>query len=455
MSGFKVSTVALSKEVINKFRGPDSKQRIIQPESEPVMREIETISKESLDVSIKSVENRTSAYQDRLSDIDNRISQIEDESRERFLQQEKVLFATIQNQAGHLLENLSTLHQWIENQFSIVIEDERQARIEQFTGIESRIQVIENQVIKMRELGFSWIDAASKIIDFTKASYHHNFFAPGHINRLNQILDLSRNNIDQGAFEAALSLAQQGYLDVSQLRLELEYLETEWLLVQQAVLEGLRQLDASQESNRYVDAIDFEGKELEIILDVNAWTGGGLDTFRADLFEYYNYVIAGIPTVDTQGLERIADIDIPILKQRLNDLVVKAQTTALSAQVRINIADLVVQALECQGFSLKDSQYLDNNLTKDYRANLHGLDGSEVEIIVAPIKGNSLQNDLAIISHDIEQRSEHELHQRAKEISDSLIKKGLNVSPYKVRNPNEINNLIQSWSKEPLRTQIM
>jgi hypothetical protein len=95
--------------------------------------------------------------------------------------------------------------------------------------------------------------------------------------------------------------------------------------------------------------------------------------------------------------------------------------------VRINIADLVVQALEQQGFVLQESQYNNNDQRKAFSARVQNLEGSEVIIQVMPVPGDAGKNELQLHSLDKDMRTEHELRQRSLEISRTLNDYGLVV----------------------------
>jgi hypothetical protein len=100
---------------------------------------------------------------------------------------------------------------------------------------------------------------------------------------------------------------------------------------------------------------------------------------------------------------------------------------ALNSQLRINIADLVVRALQDQGYALESSDYESADQRKTYDALLSNLDGSEVVVKVAPSGRDLGQNELHLQSIDREEHTEHELQQRWLEVSRSLTHYGLDV----------------------------
>jgi len=98
---------------------------------------------------------------------------------------------------------------------------------------------------------------------------------------------------------------------------------------------------------------------------------------------------------------------------------------ALDAQIRINIADLIIQALLKQDFHLQSSNYLSPNTNSGYFALAANREGSQVKVLVNPtgrgIGDNELFLDLSS-SHPI---SENEYRSQAAAITQSLARFGL------------------------------
>ena len=378
------------------------------------------------------MEQRQSDFQQALKKADSSIREFEAETNQRLIAQQKELVSRLDAQAGSLYQDLASLQSNLQDQMAEMIEYERQARQDQFNRLEEDIEKIGDHHNRMRDLAFSWLGSTLKIDEFIASEYPHEFFAPGRLQQLSREIILASQNMGQGANEAGLAQVQQAYFDLSDFRLELERLETEWRLWQQAVLDGIRHLYACLQNNISATAVDMAGKELEVTIDVNAWTGGGLDDISSGLNDLGELVQSGFPSVDTATLQHIARSVLPAYQQQIEQTVEAARLTALSSQVRINIADLVVQALEDQGYVLQDASYGEGNPTSEYRAALQSLDGCEVEILVSPVDNLPVNNELSIISHDREQKSEHELRQRAREVAKSLQHYGLNVGNFQV-----------------------
>jgi hypothetical protein len=98
----------------------------------------------------------------------------------------------------------------------------------------------------------------------------------------------------------------------------------------------------------------------------------------------------------------------------------------------VNIADLVVDTLNHQGFALEDATYNKVDMRQAYSAKLRNYEGAEVIVYVVPTGEGLGENQLHLESLDTARRTEHELHQRWQEISSGLQSVGLDVGRLRV-----------------------
>jgi hypothetical protein len=181
------------------------------------------------------------------------------------------------------------------------------------------------------------------------------------------------------------------------------------------------------ERNRKSPAIDLQGNELDILIEVDHWSGGELSR----LIEYTGDLLDQLETsnelLDFATLENLINETIPELSCELEDIITRVRMDVISSQMRINIADLVIGALSEQGFVPESSGYSKADLRDSFYANVRNLEGSEIVIQVEPIEGIGNRNELHLHSLDHEGKTRHELRQRSKEITRSLQKYGLQV----------------------------
>jgi len=275
-----------------------------------------------------------------------------------------------------------------------------------------------------------WLDAATQFCEFIKANYDYQQFVPGQVEFLQSRLNQALENYQAGLSEAVIVTSQQLYSEFSDLRIQLERWHNEWGILYRSVWETVNMMICGAEAVRFIPAMDLDGNDLPADIDVNYWTDGRLDELLRDL----NYIRERLEDPDTQlsydVLERWISIDMPGYDQALTDIARGARIAALNSQLRINIADLVIQALQDQGFALEDSDYEAEDMRESFNARMSNLEGNEVIVNVVPVGQDVGQNELHLQSHDREERTEHELQQRWMEVDRSLASYGLEVSSY-------------------------
>jgi hypothetical protein len=103
---------------------------------------------------------------------------------------------------------------------------------------------------------------------------------------------------------------------------------------------------------------------------------------------------------------------------------------ALNSQLRMNIAEKALQALENHGFVLDSAGYSGNDMRSQFNARLECQDGSQVTIQVLPTETppQELSNELVVITTHPYLKSEHEARLHWEELSQTLSRYQLKVS---------------------------
>jgi hypothetical protein len=277
-----------------------------------------------------------------------------------------------------------------------------------------------------------WLGSAQALAGFIQQHYAHDLLAPGQLSRAVQGLALAEEDLAQGLSEAALSAAQQGYLQLSDLRLDLERLGSQHRILLRGLEEKLNELQARSQAAGSIPAVDLDGRELGIPLEVDFWTCGGLSQLQADL-----RTLLALPgeVLTLEALEKIATA-LPEMEARLGELVEGARLAVINSQLRFDIAELVVSALSAQGFALEEGAYAAGDAREGYCVRLKNLEGGEVEVHIAPRPGAEMENDLHLLSHDAEARTQHELRARMGELLRSLAWHGLQVGSPQEQKPD-------------------
>lgn len=441
MSGKKRVTIANAE--YERLRAQAERLRTIEYDlPEHIAARMRQASAE-LQNSLAPLEQRQRSFEQMLSGLSSEVRDFERESARRLEQHQHQTRQALDDLSHRFEEGLTNLEQDLratevrlqeeiyeaEMRQAAAIAEERRQRQQAIQNMQGQINNIHADQQRKAALAETWLQNARKLIDFIESNYRHQQFAPGRMERLCRDVEQAAQNLAQNTPEAALSQAQNAYHALSDLRLELEQSEHEWHIWHNAALEEAKRVLTEARRNRRCQAVDMEGKTLEGVdlLEVDWWTDGKWSALEKEVQEVIDRVKSPRPVLSTDELRRLAQQEVPNYSQRLLDLIAEARMAVLSSQMRISIADLVVQALEDLGYQLEDGVYEANDMRNGYLAKLNFPDGGEVVVEVAPDQHNPAQNEMTIHSYDQERRSEYELRQRAREVASSLRQQGLEV----------------------------
>jgi hypothetical protein len=275
-----------------------------------------------------------------------------------------------------------------------------------------------------------WINRCNALYEFILQEFDTAHFVPGRIEKITQRLDLARSNLDYGMPEAALSTAQMAFTELSDLRIDLEAKTLEWQNLFACAFSSLKEICNTITANSHIPALDTEGRELPILIDINSWSAGTHEKLLEESRRLLRRLSDHPNEARIEDLRRIIENDLPRIRIGLETVIYEARLHALQAQLRANIAELALQALMIQGFTLTDSGYTGNDLNESYEARLlNRAEGITVEVKVVPQPGQGYANDIIVISEDSTLRTEHELRTRFNELRSTFADYGLSIGP--------------------------
>ena len=120
-------------------------------------------------------------------------------------------------------------------------------------------------------------------------------------------------------------------------------------------------------------------------------------------------------------------------------MIYQARLDAIQSQLRINIADLALQALESQGYSLQEAGFAEDDLRGSFEATLRNEDRSSISLRILPKQGQEMASDLIVISNDKAMRTAGELFARFQAIRSSLGAKGLTIRQVQSNPPAQVD----------------
>jgi hypothetical protein len=421
MSGEKVKRVSIEEQELQRLREQESRLRSVQQDLPERLNAVREEAQRYFQRRLAPLEQRTKQQEQETQKLKSNIKDLEKETNRR-LQQQRQEFQTavrqsedrqqqaIQRESNRLK---SAMEQGFEQQrqeylritqeqrqeytqliaqqdqkFTHLLEDERQARVQGQQILQQQINQIVSDIQNKEQLAQDLLTDVEGIWSGIERNYQHQRFAPGRLADLGRNLELARNNIQAGVSEAAIATSQQTYLDLVDLRIELEQKEQEWLLFYNANLLDLRSLIAEVQANQECEVEVGEGNDAEKFkLEVDYWVNGRLNQYQRQLQEIEVKLLAGESTLSTAQLQAIGQ-EITNLQPILGEIVEQAKLAILSSQLRVEIAVRVVETLTGLGYTLvnsdTDSVYEDNDQRNAYVVKVKNIAGDEVVTIISP-----------------------------------------------------------------------
>jgi hypothetical protein len=310
--------------------------------------------------------------------------------------------------------------------FTQLISEERQARQrgqEILQGqIDRVVANIEDERERKAQLAGDLLSDVETVWEQINRDYQHERFAPGRLADLRRGLDMAKSNIQSGVSEAAIANAQQTYLDLADLRLELEQKEQEWQLLYNAAWEDLKSLIAEVQANRECEIEVGEGSDAEKFkLEVDYWVDGRLSEYEKQLSQLESQLKVGESTLSTEQVKELGE-QITALQPTLGEIVEQAKLTILGSQLRAEIADRVVEVLDSLGYTLvnsDDAVYEGDDERNAFVVKVKNLAGDEVVTVISPERDFGA-NSVSINSFSPTLVDETATQENAKAIFDSL-----------------------------------
>lgn len=430
MSGFKRATISISQDEYDRLRDAERKLKSLPS---PSVEVIQIISDQSLDLlrsNLAEMENRQARYQEFIDSLDESVQDIERSANVRMVEMESQAAHRLQEHIGSLRTDFEILLKEQEEKYETFVLDLNRQQQAQMANVTGELDQLFQDLYQKECIAQDWLNSYAILFDFIRENYATTFFSPHVFLGFEQQVIQAETNFQNGFFDAVLLGSQQGFRELSQYRLDLEQKHNEWNFLYQAAWEAVNQELIQVENSKYVQALDLDGNELPYLVDVRFWNPGDLDELTTYASEIVNKLLDHQNLPDIATLKQWLNEYFPSAHRKLEQIIFDARLKTINSQLRVNVADLVVQALQEQGFSLSSSAYNDYDLRQGYGARLTNIEGSEVIVQVSPTGTGIGENELQIRSLDSEVKTEHELQRRWQEVSQSLASFGMEVGRY-------------------------
>jgi hypothetical protein len=325
------------------------------------------------------------ALNSRLSQLSKYARQVEASTTQRINAARNELMNEVAEATETLRGETRQLMERQEQRFSAAMSAQRAEHKRDIADVQAQINRDRHQRAGILESARIVAQDARVMHDAIAAMMPHARYAPGELEKLTSRLALVEQNLTAGAGEAALSSAQESYLALSELRTEIMLRDTEWQsghLAAVAVVTGLRgQIGASE----HIDLVDEEAG-IVADLDVDYWSDGELSRIRAEADQLAARLADEVNPPSLEELLQIAQGTAADLDAALSDAIAVARARQWACQVRVNVAEQVVQVLEQNTLFNLESEpvFAGDDQRGAFYSKLRSEDDSEIVVEVAP-----------------------------------------------------------------------
>ena len=428
MSGRK--TVTVDEAAWRQAQAAASRLREVNRNLPAMLDAVRRDQQEQLSRVTAAVQARQDSVDRSLTALSKQTRKLEAQTSRRLREQAAALRGELRDVTAKLAEDTRRSLDEQEERWRSELEQERDQRTRDFQELQAGLAGIRQAGERVLADSKDLVGDAQLLAATIAENLPHERFAPGRLAALQQRLAVARGNLDRGAGEAALSQAQELCLQLGELRAEVEMRDQEWRLTQIAAVSAATVLQEQIRLSSFLDVKDEQGEQIHgVSLDVDYWSDGELAKLREAADTLARRAADRESPASLEELRAIIERDAPGLDERLTEIVGQAGARQFASQVRVNLAEFVVETLEdTTGFVWEDGQatYAGDDPRQAFYSKLRHLDDSEIVVEVAPDE-NGESCVLRIMSYDSGTPDEEERARRFHVITDRLAARGLQV----------------------------
>ena len=426
MSGHKRATVKISEEEYRRLQQADKERR----SREHAKKADASRQAGELTNSLRDMQSRQRQLEQALGALGADFDWMGAEIMQDVFAQNSMYYAGLATIIEEINADTNTSLVILSQRFEEAMERERQNYRQHLQLLSQRLNAYEQREQSKAEAARQWLRQSVAIAEFIQKQFDHERFLPGKLSRLLGSLNFAQSNLAQGFYESSLQTSQQAFLGLSEMHAELEQCTLEWQSEYVRAKGALTQFVSELELVSTVSAFGLDGEELPEQVDLTYWSNGKYH----ELLDKSRKLLAMLSqeqrSISTEELRQTYSKLLPAIADKFESIIYEARLNALNSQLRMNIAERALQALEMQGFQLNSAGYANQDMRASFSANLESSDGSRVMIEVLPAETSSqeLTNELVVITNHPNLRTEHEARLQWQELCRSLQQYDLHVS---------------------------
>lgn len=423
MSGHKRATVTISQEEYRRLYEAEQRNYYdLLAIPEDTIAYSRWNQEAQINQAYENLITRQEKYQQLLQYLDDKVQEVEISTAQKLIDTQADVFNRYLHESeGWFLETRKKMEQY-QKEFSQKIEAEQARCQREIQKQQKALHKIEAFQTMAQNKAMEWIQNTQELIHFL-----HQEYPPEMIDLTTEAMMLQQaiENYQTGLFEACITLCQTTFSQLTKLRLQAEkkigLIQTLSISIEQSLNWLIERIDF----NRYIQAIDQEGKLLDATLDVDYWTNGKLSELLEDVQAVQYDIQHNRYSLPENTLVEILEKKIPEWSSYLADIVHEARRTALNAQIRYSLAHLILESAIAQGYKPVEGAYEEKDYRKGYITRAIGVDGSEIRIKIDPLE--NLSFSMSLENRPGSHYSEEEMKKRMVELIQSVSHFGFNL----------------------------
>ena len=426
MSGHKIASITISQE---EYRRLYELEKSVQYEAEsfPKIEEPEAIQALAKSVITGHIQNQNQ-YIEMVSQVDDQIAEIESRVIAHNLNlEETYVSALIQNEA-QINNRIALIDEKMDQSLSQVDQriDELCVKVD---ANGEMIEALLNRGQTYEAAFYSLMDLISGCSNFIQEQFPIHLYDVNELSTSIRKAHIAESNWEEGLFEAAISQAQNIFIDLDSLRMKTSHRHMEWVIRYNQLVYQVRGLGEELAQSATIRPIDSNGIILDEEINLDYWSRGEY----GDICKKFNQLVELVNSNEMDLSTELMNQDIfPTLRElkfALSETITQARINVISSQNRYELANRILTALIEQGYVPVSGNYKQGEYLNGYSASVRSHDGSEISVIIDPEELSPLQNKLHVLSSDAGRISDHELKKRAEEIRQSIDGANFQVSP--------------------------
>lgn len=455
MSGHKRATITARTENIRQLSQTEMAIRFVEAGLNELSQRLDLEVQNERAVETYQIETNNQELIQALTEIDHGFGRLEEDTRTVLIQQEDAFYEQLFQFGERVEETNAQRIAELNGHYQAAFNELAEQHEESLTNLTEKVESMIQDQQSLDQNIHQWIDASSILLQSIAAdpimegAYAENFAY--YTDLLNQAVE----NQQAGFKDAALISAQNAYREISKARMHFRQLHSQFSAMSRTLRKNIELFEQEVELNKQVHVIDLQGNPLEMEIWVDDWVGGKLSQLQQEIHTAHTTLEKPASQAVLRKMQYMLRHTLPQWHAMLSDYVYQARSEVINSQLRMNIALMVVRALTIQGYRLEASNYADEDMRSDYRAQLMDSEGSRVLVQVEARGGQPEAAELNLFTQDADKRTPHELKQRSQEIQRSLRKAGLKVGDLTpVETGNLLGNIHQKKVKQETTAQV-